>query len=130
MGYFFSAGCFISKETRLERIERLSGYDLPDDMELLYSYRGETFTGVEGQYLVYALSQTPECILESTKEGEPALISTTDTERILRDLESNNVPKEYYPSFDEPYAYVHGNEDTYIMYFPQSEQLKIWMWGH
>ncbi len=122
-------GCFLDKETSIERVERLTGYNLPDAEELYY-FQDETFTGVAGQYSVYNLSKEPECITENKKEDAEKSISSEEITRITETLESWSVPAEYYPDFEKEYSFIIGAEDTYIIYFPEEGQLKIWMWGH
>ncbi len=123
-------GCVFNKETSIERVERLTGYDLPNEMEELYYFQDATFGGCAGQYSVYTLAEEPLCISENRKEDSIKTLSADEITRIINDLDSNNIPSEYYPNFERSYSYITGAEDTYIIYFPEEQQLKIWMWGH
>lgn len=121
------AGC---SETSTQRIERITGYELPNDMEEIYYFLDETFTGCAGQYSVYNLDKEPECITTANKEEK---LSITENERANIEsfsVEYFNVPKEYQINFNEPYTYVKGKEETYIMYFPNAQRLIVCMIGH
>lgn len=116
-------------ENSIQRVERLTGYDLPDDMEELYDFRDETFTGCAGQYSVYALAEAPSCIRDK-KEDRDEKLSADEVARITDYLDENGIPTEYYPDFTRTYTYITGAEDTYLLYFPEDGQLIIWMHGH
>ncbi len=116
-------------ENSIQRVERLTGCDLPEDMEELYDFRDETFTGCAGQYSVYALSEEPACIRDK-KEDSKTQLSADELARITDYLDENTIPKEYYPDFTRQYTYITGAEDTYLLYFPEDRLLIIWMHGH
>ncbi len=118
------------KETSIERVERLTGYDLPNDMEELYYFQQTTFGGCAGQYSVYTLNKEPLCISNNKTNGADKKLSSAEITRITDYLDDNNIPREYYPDFEQAYSYITGAENTYIIYFPEEQLLKIWMWGH
>ena len=113
--------------TSIERVERITGYDLPNDMEELYHFQDDTFVGCAGQYSVYSLDAEPPCFADIKISS---LIEDVHVEGMLDYFETYNIPEEYYPNFEQEYTYITGKENTFIMYFPKEKQLKIWMWGH
>jgi len=113
--------------TSIERVERITGYDLPNDMKELYHFQDDTFVGCAGQYSVYSLDAEPPCFSD-VKASSP--ITEADIEGMLDYFETYNIPEEYHPDFEQEYTYITGKENTFIMYFPVEKQLKIWMFGH
>ncbi len=135
-----------------ERIERITGYDLPDDMEELYHFQEETFSGVGSQYSVYSLDEEPQFIKENpidnrvftmstgettllyqspeSSDKSPFALTESEEASIIRNLEIFDIPEEYIPDFEKPYTYTTGKENTYIIYFSEENKLVVWMRGH
>jgi len=119
-------GCslFGTRMSSIERVENLTGYDLPDDWQEEYYFLGETFTGCASQYSVYAV------------ESEPVLFSKEDTEQTLSVssiesyMERVEIPAEYRMDFTQEYKFVTGAEQTSIVWFPAEKQVKIAVLGH
>ena len=122
------SGCEEKQISGIERIERITGYVFPEDMEEVYNFIDDIRVGCPGQYAVFRTDEAPDCILNGSGSPYPALELMMDN--IMRFLERNNIPKEYYPDFEEKFIYTTGLEETYIFYFPESHMLKIWMGGH
>ncbi len=146
------AGKYFFAETSIERVERITGYDLPDKMKELYHFQDDTFSGVACQYSVYSLDDEPQCIKENPidnrvfalssgettllyqnpKDSGKSLFALTESEEMsfIRNLEVFEIPQKYIPDFEQPYTYTTGNEGTYIVYFPEQDRLVIWVSGH
>ncbi len=123
----FSFSSCSENMTSIERVENITGYDLPNDMEELYHFQDDTFVGCAGQYSVYSLDIEPSCFADNKTSS---IIADVDIEGMLDYFETYDIPKEHYPDFEQEYTYITGKENTFIMYFPKDKQLKIWMWGH
>ncbi len=113
--------------TSIERVENITGYDLPNDMEELYHFQDDVFVGCAGQYSVYSLDKEPSCF---TDKEISSPIADADIEGMMYYFETYDIPEEHYPDFEQEYTYITGKENTFIMYFPNEKKLKIWMWGH
>ena len=111
----------------IKRVEKITGYDLPNDMKELYHFKDDTFVGCDGQYSVYSLDTEPMCFSD-IKISSP--IKDVDIENMLYYFATYNIPEEYHPDFEQEYTYITGSENTITMYFPSEKQLKIWMLGH
>lgn len=138
----FMTGCFFKAETSIERLERITKYDLDNDMEELYYFHDSTFTGQAGQYCVYRLEDEPKFfqeIFDSKGDKEDSSkevydgndMSESIKEQMNRTLsDSWKVPTEYHPNFENEYTYVIGYETTYFMYFKSDKLLMVFMQGH
>ena len=122
------SGCEEKQISGIERIESITGYVFSEDIEEIYNFQDGTWVGCAGQYSVFRTDKVPDCILNDS--GIPAPISEGMIYNIMRYLERHNIPREYYPDFEQKYIYTTGKEETYIIYFPESHMLKIWMGGH
>lgn len=127
------SGCSIfNKETSIERVQRLTGLDLPTDMIEEYYFLDQTFTGVAGQYSVYSVEKEPEIIKETLKDQYDTQEKVNEqTINMVQDyLVRHDIPQEYYIDFNAQYKYITGAEQTYVFYFSQTNQVKIFMFGH
>ena len=122
------SGCEEKQISGIERIERITGYEFSDDIEEVYSFQDDIWVGCAGQYSVFRADEQPDCILNDS--DKPDSISAAMIDNIMRYLERYNIPEEYYPDFEQKYTYTTGKELTFIIYFPESHMLKIWMGGH
>ena len=122
------SGCEEEPISGIERIESITGYVFSEDMEEVYNFQDDIRVGCPGQYSVFRADEAPDCILHDA--DKPDRLSETMIDNIMRFLERNDIPEEYYPDFDQKYIYTTGLEETYIFYFPESHMLKIWMGGH
>ena len=122
------SGCEEKQISGIERIESITGYRFSEDIEEIYSFQDNTWVGCAGQYSVFRTNEEPDCILKNP--GKPNPIPKNMTYNMMRYLERNNIPEEYYPDFDQNYTYTTGKEETFVFYFPESQMLKIWMGGH
>lgn len=126
LAIFSFSGCSQTAKS-IERVERITGYDLPDTVEEVYHFKDDTFVGCAGQFSVYSLDAEPACFAEAKPS---ASIDDSVIKDMLDYLETYDIPEEYYPDFDREYTYITGAERTFILYFPEEKQLKIWMYGH
>ncbi len=129
VGLVVSVGGYADKDegtASIRRVESITGYDLPDDMEELYHFRDKTFTGVARQYSVYKVEEEPACISEKRKRN----LSEEQREDIIHNLEMMDIPEEQYPNFAQALSYITGKEDTYIIYFPEEQKLIVSIQGH
>ena len=122
------SGCEEEPISGIERIERITGYVFSEDIEEVYNFLDDIRVGCPGQYSVFRTDEVPDCILNDL--GKQNRLSETMIDNIMRFLERNNIPEEYYPDFEQKYIYTTGLEETFIFYFPESHMLKIWMGGH
>jgi len=118
------------QETALQRIERFSGLDLPEGMSEVFSFVGETFTGVAGQYTVFSLTEEVELFVNP--KDEPYDLSEVEKANIFYNLQHfyTEVPSSYYPDFSHEFLCAQGMETTYALYFPGDLQIKVLMMGH
>lgn len=126
LAIFSFSGCG-ETATSIERVERFTGYDLPNTIEEIYHFQDDTFVGCAGQFSVYSLDTEPSCFADA-KSSSP--IDADRIKDMLDYLDTYDIPEEYYPDFEQEYTYIVGAERTVIMYFPEEKQLKIWMGGH
>ncbi len=123
-----TVGCAATGDSHIKQIEELTGYDLPnDDMEEVFRYVGETFTGVSSQYYVYSLSEMPSFMMKEKSESDDGVM-----ENMINTLERKNidVPKEHLPDPEKTGTYVTGGEDSVFIYYPDVKQLIVWIAGH
>ncbi len=116
------------EQSSQERVKYLTDITLPEDLSEIYYYKGATFTGVATHYVVYEIKNEPEFITKN--ENASNKIDQQTQEFIIDTLEKEEVSNKYYPDFNQEYVYITSMEQSYFIYYPKEQVLKVFIFGH
>jgi len=114
-----------NKETPAERIERICGIELPEDMEVEYNYYCQAFQGDFTQYTVFKLEEEPIDFLKNNDFSDKSVINDTFEDKFV-----GSISKEYYPNWEKEHSDKffklvgkYSGVDASALYFPDTLNL-------